>query len=905
MRFHYKTGTLKSCLLFILLSISAIINAAIIKGRVLDGDTHEFIPNVAVSILETKITVVTDLNGNYSFKNLKPGTYTIIAKCMGYEKSIPQKLIIKDENFSTNYDIYLKPSIKHLNEVLVKKTRNKETDISARYDEKVAPNVMNIISAKAIEMLPDQNVADVMQRVSGVSMLKNSSGNNTRVIIRGMPPRYNTGLINGVELPRAASLDMIGSELVGRIEVIKASTPDIDGDGLGGTINIVMKQAPDKPFFTLNASTGYNQYYFNHDFLTFDSKAVSKKDFNQTKGPDYVPAISDFSRKNLIIEHKKAIPDMNGSIAFGQNLFNKKLGIIGVASIQNSELASTNINNSYSSDPYNNLQPSNLQNSTYCKEQKRYGGYVKVNYNINNNHQISFYNSYFKLHEIRARVVVDTSLENIRTVPGTGTVKMSSQTITDNSSIESAVMSGKHKLFENLDVDWSVAYTISNSDSPDYGTVNLTQNIPVPNIKTPIYLNYSGGIDRVWQWDTDQTKSVNLNINYKPTLFNHLFEFKVGTSGRMKFIKHYANEYKFDAAPNNDQYPNPDILTVPLTTKSDQQSKGNAIYNPGNFRAWEDIQAGYAMVKTTFGKLSILTGMRVEFTYMTNEHNQLDPQMPVAHARFAYYDLLPSMHLNYKFTKNQNLRLSFYQSINRPYPTEVIPYSDPRAGGQTGNDKLKHATGTCYDMRYEIYPNHEEVFTAGVFYKKIDNAIEELIQSGSESKRFQNVPLATNYGFELVAIKYFGNFGFSGNYTYTHSEIDVPKYFNVKDPITGNPISQTKREIRPLVGQSPHLINIGLSYHSAENGLKCNLVYTMQGSHVVNVSDAYGQDVYQKNFHNLGATFEKSISKKLVITAKVSNILNSPVEYETHNNFFIQKLKTYQTYFIGLKFNII
>jgi len=904
MKSLYKTGISKFYTTLSLLIISVVANAAIIKGHVLDGDTHQVIPNAAISILETKTMVAADIDGKYSFNSLRKGTYTLVTKCMGYETALPQKIVITSDDMVTTYDIYLKPSVKQLNEVLIRRSKNKESDVSARSDEKTAPNIMNIISAKAIEMLPDQNVADIMQRISGVSMLKNSSGSNTHIIIRGMPSRYNSTMLNGIELPKNVTLDMMGADLVGRVEVTKAATPDLEGDGMGGTVNVVMKQIPDAPMFAIKASTGYNQYSFDHDFLTFDSKTVTKKDLWTTRGSAFVPTPSDFSRNNLIIEHKQALPDMNASIALGNSFFNNRLNLMAVGSLQNTNIASTNVNNSYSTDAYNNLQPSTLQNSTYCKAQSRFGGNVKLNYNFSTNNQITLYNSFFQMKESRARVVVDTSYENDRTVPGTGTVKWSNQTITDNSGIESAVMLGRHKILENLDVDWSMAYISSNSSSPDYGSVNLTKDQPFPGVKVPYYLNYSDGIDRVWQWDTDQTKSALINVNYKPTLFSHLFEFKAGGSGRMKYIKNYANDYKFDASPDNNLYPNPDILTVPVTTKNDQQSQGNAIYNPGNYRAWEDIQAGYAMVKTTFGKFNILTGLRTEFTYMTNEHNQLDPQVPVAHARFAYYDLLPSVHLNYKFTENQNFRLSMYQSINRPDPTEVIPYSDPRAGGQSGNPNLRHSVGTSYDLRYEIYPNKEEVFTAGLFYKKIDNAIEELIHSGNESTSFQNVPLCTNYGLELVGVKYFGNFGINVNYTYTHSAIDVPKHINILDA-NNNPTTITKIETRPLVGQSPNLINVGISYRNEEKGLKCNIVYTMQGSHVVNVSDAYGQDVYQKNFNNLGVTLEKALGKKFVLTAKVSNILNSPIEYDTKSGFFIEKLNTYQSYYIGLKYTIL
>jgi outer membrane receptor protein involved in Fe transport len=298
-----------------------------------------------------------------------------------------------------------------------------------------------------------------------------------------------------------------------------------------------------------------------------------------------------------------------------------------------------------------------------------------------------------------------------------------------------------------------------------------------------------------------------------------------------------------------------------------------------------------------------LTGIRVEFTYMANEHNQADPQVPLAHARFYYFDYLPSLHLKYTLMEKQNLRFSVYQAINRPNYTEVIPYSDIRPGGMTGNPNLKHSFGTSYDLRYEIYPQREEVFTAGVFYKIITNAIEELIKPGSESRSVQNVASCTNWGLELVGIKYFGELGIDVNYTFTHSEVIVPKHFNLVDA-ENNVTTVVKKETRPLVGQSPHVFNAGLTYRNNRYGLKLSLVYTMQGKHVINVSDSYGKDEYQQNYHNVGATVEKLINKKLAVLVKTSNLLNYPIKCYTKDGDFVEKLNNYQSYFIGLKLTI-
>ena len=900
---------MKTFFFHIFLLFTATVNAAIIKGSIIDVETHKTVPNAAVSITGKNVIVISDAGGKYIFNNIQNGTYTIMATCMGYKNSVPQQINVTTSDAIINYDFYLKPSTLVFNEVVVKGSRNKETDVSARYDEKVAPNVINIISAKTIEALPDLNVADVMQRVSGVSMLKNSSGSNTQMIIRGMPPRFNSAFVNGVTIPspstsnRSASLDIFGSDIVGRIEVIKALTPDLEGDGIGGSVNIIMKQAPDTAFINVQVSTGYSQYYFNHDFLTFDSKSVAKKDFYEQYGGSYIPNLSDFSRKNLVINSEPASPDLNGSISLGRRFFKKRLGVMVTGDVQTLYLASTSDYIDVSNDAYNKMQINYWEHQVYCKVQKRYGAYIKLDYKFNENNQITFYNSFFQLNENRAREVIDTMNENGRTIPGTGTVHTYSQTVTDNSGLETAVLKGNHKLLKKFDLDWTIGYSSANSNSPDYASVYLTQTISTPNANAPKYLNYAKGIVRVWQWDVDENEFGYLNINYKPTILKHLFEFKVGGMARNKFRKNYANEYDFDATANNNLYPNPDILTVPISVKNNQQLQGNAIDNSGNYRAWEDVQAAYGMVNTTFGKLQILTGIRVEFTYMENEHNQVDPQMPVAHARFSYYDPLPSIHLNYKINDKQNLRFSAYEAINRPNYTEVIPYSDIRPGGSTGNPKLRHTIGNCYDLRYEMYPRNEEVFTAGLFYKRLKNAIEELVNPGTESKSLQNVPLCTNYGIELVGMKYFGDFGISANYTFTHSSVVVPKHFNIIDTnLTVTTI--TKMETRPLVGQSPHLINASITYRNNKLSLKFSVVYTMQGAHVINVNDAYGKDEYQKNYHNLGVSLEKTVYKKLNIVLKVSNILNYPVKCYTKDGTFIEKLNNYQRYFIGLKYTI-
>src|SRR6202030_2603185 len=87
-----------------------------------------------------------------------------------------------------------------LNEVTVTEHASKETDRSARNTEQLANNTMNVVSANSIAISPDVIVANVLSRVSGISIDRSNTGDAQHVIIRGMDKQYNTTLINGVKI---------------------------------------------------------------------------------------------------------------------------------------------------------------------------------------------------------------------------------------------------------------------------------------------------------------------------------------------------------------------------------------------------------------------------------------------------------------------------------------------------------------------------------------------------------------------------------------------------------------------------------------------------------------------------------------------------------------------------------
>ena len=107
-----------------------------------------------------------------------------------------------------------------------------------------------------------------------------------------------------------------------------------------------------------------------------------------------------------------------------------------------------------------------------------------------------------------------------------------------------------------------------------------------------------------------------------------------------------------------------------------------------------------------------------------------------------------------------------------------------------------------------------------------------------------------------------------------------------------------------MVGQSPHIVNAALIYRDIEKGFKCQLVYTMQGKNLKQISSYYGQDVYQLTFHDLGATIEKKVYENFLLYAKVNNLLNSKVQYESKGGFPIRDVSTSLNFLVGIKFNL-
>ncbi|WP_394388528.1 TonB-dependent receptor [Shewanella woodyi] len=117
-------------------------------------------------------------------------------------------------------------------------------------DKRYANQVADMISAEDIGKLPDENVADALQRVTGVTVTRDS-GEGALVSVRGVDPGLTNVTVNGQSQASASgegrefSFDTIASEHLSALQVIKSPTADMEEGGIGATVNLVTRRALD------------------------------------------------------------------------------------------------------------------------------------------------------------------------------------------------------------------------------------------------------------------------------------------------------------------------------------------------------------------------------------------------------------------------------------------------------------------------------------------------------------------------------------------------------------------------------------------------------------------------------------------------------------------------------------
>ena len=876
------------------------IQAHTLDGIVKDNKTGEPLIGTVIRVKELpNVGTTTGLDGSFTLHELPDkGKYTLVVTFMAYKT----KEIVVDVANDEKVDIPMDEDLKQLGEVVVTGHREYRSDRSAVETVKNAGNVLNVMSQQSIQLSPYVNVASVLQRVSGVTMERDASGEASYAILRGMDKRYNYTLVNGVKIPspddknRYIPLNIFPSDLMDRLVVSKSLTADMEGDAAGGVVDMVMKDAPSRFQLQANAAIGTTDYFWKdgRDYITSNRSDYTKKAPYEAFGSEYKASISDFKNGPVQLKsHSMPAPNFIGGLSIGNRFWNDRLGVMLAGSVQNTFRGTERTYNSVKmASGEQAMYISKLNHRYYSIHDLTTGAHAKIDLTLPG-HKIEWYNMYVRTNSKGVRYNNTIGTEYIGANSYTQDDEIRSLSTTQ--SIFATNLKGTHHLTKNFTLDWSGIFSQAKEEDPDRTYVTLSNSVSTEanaegnilsgnlwDTNKNITKTFPKDAERRFQHNKDTDWAGYINLAYDTRFANDVEAlWKAGAQYRRKERSNRYYSYIFSPADNAqdldgnglEQFDNVDWVCKTPYSQASQL----------NYDSKEHIGGAYAMVtfKSKFGELN--AGFRAEHTnqiYTMLQHFRNMGQT----GEQSYWDYLPSASLKWTPTKKMNVRLSYYRSINRPGFYEIVPYQIMGEEYQEkGNPNLKRARIDNIDLRWEWFPSNTEQVLAGVFYKYLKDPIEQVfvtsdgkIGAGTDAYYMpDNLGNAKNMGFEIDVIKYIRHFGIKANYTYTYSKITTSKReYKVGSAEYKSGVTQS----RPLVNQAPHTANISLLYKDTENGWNAQLASSFTGAKLALVSPFKDADQWDKAMFGLDLSAEKQFKNGFSIFFKANNLLDAKRE---------------------------
>ena len=185
------------------------------------------------------------------------------------------------------------------------------------------PGVMDAISAEEMGKFPDSNLAESLQRITGVSVSR-ANGEGSEITVRGFGPGFNLITLNGRQMPgtgftRSYSLQHLSSEGVSALEVYKTAKAELPSGGLGATVNIVTSKPLQKPGqrYSFMAKALHDTSVVEGDDVTPEIAGIYSNTFNDDKlgfAVSFSHYQRDFQRQQANIQGWQAnvtLPEFN------------------------------------------------------------------------------------------------------------------------------------------------------------------------------------------------------------------------------------------------------------------------------------------------------------------------------------------------------------------------------------------------------------------------------------------------------------------------------------------------------------------------------------------------------------------------------------------------------------------
>tara|TARA_R110002051_G_scaffold144694_2_gene217628 strand:+ start:112047 stop:114521 length:2475 start_codon:yes stop_codon:yes gene_type:complete len=784
-------------------------------------------------------------------------------------------------------------------------------------EQRQSSSIKSVVHADAIGQLPDDNAAEALQRVPGLSV-ERDQGEGRFVRVRGLSSDLNSVTINGTLVPapeddrRAVALDVLPSELIQSLSVVKTLTPDMDANSLGGTIEV-------------ESLSG-----FDHDELFYSLNAEGSYDDNTSQ----------------------TSPKLSGSFSnrfsLGDGIDN--FAVAAAVSWQERDFGSDNVETGGAWDFDNGPALEEMEQRRYDITRERSGVGLNFDYRPDEDSEVYLRTLYsrYKDDEVRQASVVEFADAQQPGQLGEAEAARELKAREETQEVKSLVLGGKRRLG-----DWTLSaqggYSQASEKSPE-GLANAafvgnddfidagfsSTRKPRLNIEEGFYNPSNFTLEEVElekQTTTDTERNIRLDltrdfyINAMPSQLQ--FGGKVSRRKKDNDLDVWVYEDFADLGFTDDQ------LKMTNFTRGDVSS-GLGRFGPGasaqavhdliggldrdsfydeeesrinDFEIKEDINAAYIMNTLDIDALRIIAGVRYEGTKLDARGTGLNEgEFEASRTTNDYHHWLPGLHGIYQLNADTQIRAAWTNTVVRPTFGQLFPgFVLDGDEAEFGNPQLDPLESSNFDLGIEHYMGRAGAVSAFVFYKDIENFIYAADVAGTgeyvgfdEAFTSVNGDKAKVYGLELAYSQKFNwlpgpwsGLLVSANSTFTRSKARIEQFDQDLGTERGRNIS--------LPGQSDITGNLTLGWENDKLSLRLSSNY--KSDYLDEVGDVldkrYDYQVDDQLFVDFSASY--FLTDNLQVFFEAQNLTDESYYVYTGSRRFNAQYEEYgPTYKVGL-----
>jgi len=911
---------------------------SVITGTVIDGEFNDPLPFANV-ILKNAANesfiegITTDFDGKFLFE-VVDGTYLIELSYVGYEtQQITEINITGDKEFLI--DVILNPSSNSLDEVVVTTSQRKNSEVAILAIQKKSINLIDGLSAQTIKKTGDSNLAAAIKRVPGVSIQDGKF-----VYVRGLGDRYSKTLLGGLEVPgldpdkNTLQLDVFPTNILDNIIISKSASADLPADFSGGIVNIVLKDFSTLPEYSFSISGSYNpgmnfvnnairnnpegtnMFGFNNGYFDRPIGAAQNIPLPEQNAIGYAGVLNKVTRtfeQQMAVNRYRSGTDFSIG-ATASNQFNLKndtsIGFIAALGFR----SDTDYYKDYQTGTIAK-ETSGLENNT---SQRGELGIIKKLASALFGVSLKTKNSKYKLNVLNLRSAESNAifseyadyLEN----PYIGEANI--VTYTDR-NIVSIPFSAKHILNEGKSIiEWKIAPSYAEVFDKDFKKTVFETNasksfftISPSTTQLP---------QRLWRTLKEDALASTIQYTYQLPESGIKGKIKTGAAYSSKDRSFRTSNYAIDFIGRSEELlGNPNSLLDPDNLWTADTNRGSyilgSLQRTNQYDAQSSTIAGFVSAELKLSEAWKATlGFRFENYALQYTGESIDQVLYNKEELIDVNDFFPSINIIRSLSEQTNLRFSYSKTTARPSFKEnsSAQIFDPITERYfIGNPDLKPTYINNLDLRFEHYGEGNQFYAISVFYKNFEDPIEVVALGLNSPNQLigRNNSEATVAGVEIEYRKNLINnddsklaINVNTSFIFSQQEMTDAEY-NGRVATEPNRVIDRTRELQ---GQSPFLINAGLTYALVSKNLETGLFYNVQGKTLEVVGVGNIPDVYTDPFNNLNFTCTKKLgaNQNQTITFKAQNILADT--RESFYDYYGEEQRPFSLFKVGRSFSL-